>query len=363
MEEKKYIRSLTGKVSCCSVLWGTMLCLFLLPSGCSSDESGNSSDNDLVEIRLNGGISSSTSVSTRGAGVFNGTDTWSDDLAVRFARSDKATDYTAGYLSTPLDAVVSKTATGDVTKTHIITFGTALNPSPAYYLANGNKSKLIGWYPSTGTFDKSAHTVAFPAATLDGSTDLMATNLYEGDKNTKITSVAFNHLLTQISVRVYTESTTTATVWGTLSSVSIVGMSRSCIVILPAATAATTGGTEKVTIAFSGSDNLSLVKKNPSGNSDISYPVTPGIGAGNSVLAGYAMFAPQTDSDNANNMITLTVITSAGGTHTAAIPAPDGGFKAGSSYVVTLKFGAAEIEPSVSITDWQTGKAPGEVEI
>lgn len=361
MREKNNIRSLIGKVKCYSAFCGTIICLFLLPSGCSSDESDT--DKGLVEIRLNGGISSSTSVSTRGEGMFNGTDSWSSDLAVLFARADQADDYTAGYLSTPLDAVVNGTAMGDVPKTHVITFGTASTPSPAYYLANGNKSKLIGWYPATGTFDSSTHTVTFSATILDGSTDLMATDLYEGDKNTKITSVAFNHLLTQISVRVYTESSTTATVWGTLSSVTIVGMNQSCTVTLPAATAAITGGTEKVTTAFSGTDNLLLVAKDPSDNSDISIPLTPGIGIDNVVLAGYALFAPQTDVDNANNTITLTVVTSLGGTHTAAIPAPDGGFKAGYSYVVTLKFGAAQIEPSVSITDWQAGTAPGEVEI
>lgn len=372
MREKNAFRPLAGTRLCSGCLPGIALLLSLLFSGCSSDEGLNAPDDGLVAIRLNGGIGSISSFRTRGEGMFSGTDSWSSDLAVCFARADKADGIAAytGYLTDPLVAVVRKEATGgEGAKTHAITFGTVATPVPAYYLTDGGSSKLIGWYPATGTFSQSAHTVTFPAAILDGSTDLMVTDLYEGNKASGITAVAFNHLLTQISVRVYTESDATAAVWGTLSAITIAGMKQSCTVTLPAATAAVTGGTEKVTVDFpASSEALPLVQRNPSDNSSIAYPeagLALGVGSGNAVLAGYAMFAPQVSETPSEDPVTLSlsVVTAVGGTHTATVQAPGGGFQAGYSYAVTLKFGAAGIAPSVSITDWQTGTAPGEVQL
>ena len=56
-----------------------------------------------------------------------------------------------------------------------------LSFSPAeYYLANGSKTKLIGWYPrrSGVTFTQGTKVVNF--GTIDGKTDIMATPLKEG---------------------------------------------------------------------------------------------------------------------------------------------------------------------------------------
>jgi len=334
----------------------TLILCLLLP-GCSSEDMGNSPDDSLVEIHLSGGIGSEASVSTRGTGMINGTATWTAKLPVSFARADKATDYSSGYLGTPLSGNLNEAPTSGIA--HAITF----NPS-AYYQADGKSSKLIGWYPSTGTFTQNNHIVAFSTDILDGSTDLMVTDLYEGSKSSTISSVTFNHLLTQISVRVYTESSTTATVWGNLTSITIIGMKQSCTVTLPAASAAVTGGTEKVTAVFSGIEALPLVKQDPSDNSTISSSIELGVGSDNAVLAGYAMFAPQISGTSSENDIQLAVVTSVGGEHTATVSAPTGGFKAGYSYVVTLKFGATGITPSVSITDWVTSPDnPGEVDI
>ena len=51
----------------------------------------------------------------------------------------------------------------------------------------------------------------------------MATPLKEGDKNTNIASLAFSHLLTQISVKVYAPDAATQTLWGKVKSIKITG--------------------------------------------------------------------------------------------------------------------------------------------
>lgn len=325
----------------------------LLLVGCSADDA-NSVVGDPTAIRLNGGIAvSALAPDTRGAGMVNGKDTWTTDLSVNFARADADEDanYTTGYLTGALNATLAKAPSNG---NHAVTF------TPTAYYQPVNKTKLIGWHPATGgTFDATAHTVTYSTA-LDGSTDLMATDLYEGSKSSNIGTVTFRHLLTQISVKVYSADANTAAVWGGIKSVKIAGKSQTCVVTLPAATASITGGTEKATAAFSGTDALNLVKKSPTGNTDITYsdvaPLALGVGSSNAALAGYAMFAPVVSGS-----ITLTIDTEKGGEQTATVNAPAGGFAAGTSYIVTLKFGGTDVEPAVTITDWVLGTDPGEV--
>lgn len=363
IQKRKHTNLRIGKVKYGDWLCMILMSAFLLLPGCSSDEGEPVVGSGLVEICLTGGINSSAAICTRGEGMLNGTETWSSDLAAQFARADQADNYSAGYLSTPLDAVVSKTATGELSKMHDITFGTSSSPLSAYYQSDGKNSKLIGWYPASEVFNLSENTVSFSNTVLDGSTDLMVTNLYEGNRRNRITSVTFKHLLTQVSIKVCAESSAVVTAWGELSSMTIQHMKQSCILTLPVASAMEETGVGEATAVFSGVDDLSLVAKNPSGNEDIGYPLSLPVGTDNALLAGYAMFAPQVSETPSENAITLSVETTVDGIRTVVIAAPEGGFKAGYSYLVTLKFGAAKVEPLISITDWLPGTVPGEVEI
>ena len=335
-------------------------------AGCISDAPVEvENDHELVEIKLNGGVNTVTVSATTKAtidGMVNGKDDWSDNLSVSFARADEGATVYDGWKSDALGASVGKNKNANST-VHPITFD-----SPAYYLSNKKKTKLIGWYPqvnigSSDAFDASARTVTFAAARMDGKTDYMVTEPVEGSKisGSQISSVTFNHLLMQISVKAYTPDENVQAIWGGIKSVSIKGLKQKCVITLPESTAALT---TKASVAFSdesASTDLPLVKANFANNVPIDYnessPLALGAGdASAAILAGYAMFAPQQTKN-----IILIVDTQEGGKQEATVNAPRDGFLAGCSYEVVLKFGSSDIAPTVTITEWKTGTNPGEV--
>lgn len=100
--------------------------------------------------------------------------------------------------------------------------GKTLSFAPAeYYLVSGKKTKLIGWYPRRSGVSYTQGTRVVDFGEIDGKTDLMATVLYEGSKGTKISSITFNHLLTQFSIKVYAPDAAAQGLWGTVSSIKI----------------------------------------------------------------------------------------------------------------------------------------------
>ena len=171
--------------------------------------------------------------------------------------------------------------------------GALFRPCPIS--GNGNKTKLIGWYPRrTGvSFTQATGVVDF--GTIDGKTDIMATPLKEGKKDAPIQSLAFSHLLTQISVKVYAPDAATQALWGKVKSIKVTGKKQGCTFKVPAVTSA--DGTTITDLSFTGTENLDLVSADPvTPSSTIAYPLEMGVGAtaDDAVLAGYAMFAPQT---------------------------------------------------------------------
>ena len=346
-----------------TVILGAGCLLSVWIAGCSSDVT-ESEINEPVEIRLNGGIASSALPATRGVGMVNGTSPLWSTLSVNFARADADASgtYASAAYST-LSATITAASSGT---DHTIAF----TPSPIYYQANGQGSKLIAWYP-TGTLTSGSIT----SAALDGSTDIMVTPLYEGKKasGSQMTAVSLKHVLTQISVMAYAESADAKTVWGGIKSVKVEGKKETCIIQLPAVTDAAAA---EATVTFGGSGtDLDLVTKNPSDNQTIqedgsdysaSNPLKLGVAtttptaATNAVLAGYAMFAPSTSD------ITLKVEMENGGVQTVTVAAPTtgtAGFLKANSYVVTLKFTATGISPKVNISDWQTGTTIPDISI
>lgn len=328
---------------------GALLAVF---TACSADAPMEMTQDDRVEIRVNSSIASSVEPATRAVvdGMINSS--FGTDLDVAFVRAD-ADDASGNYTDYKTSALAGTVSYSEK----------KLRFSPAeYYLSNGNKTKLIGWYPRRDgvTFTSDTRVVSFGA--IDGKTDIMVTPLKEGNKTTAISDLAFSHLLTQISVKVYAPDEDTQKLWGTVTSIAIAGMKQTCTVTLPEATS--TDGTTVGSPTFAGSEDLDLVKVNPtaSPSTAITYPLTIGIAddadAVTVTTAGYAMFAPQ-----ATGKITLKIALSAGGNQTAQVTVPTGGFKAGTSYAITLKFTSAGVTPTISVTDWVTGDAIKDITI
>lgn len=331
----------------------------LLPlafSSCSSDTTEIPGDEQgPVEIRMSTGIASDASPVTRGDGMINSTLT--ADLNVSFARADKTESsgaaYAATYAASKLDGTVAQSG------------GTLTFSPKQYYLANGANTKLIGWYPQSGTYTQVGRTVGF---NVDGSTDIMVTKLKEGNKASQITAVQLEHLLTQISVKAYAVDADAKTVWGGIKSIKIKGMKQTCTVTLPDPSSANVDA--EATVAFTGTDDLPLVQKDPMDNSDIqqggsSYgdmnPLELAVGNTAPVLAGYAMFAPVAAAGDAK--ITLEIAMEKGGAAETKEIILAAGYQKSNSYAITLKFTSAEIAPSVTVAAWTPATPPGEVEI
>lgn len=320
-----------------------------MASSCTqSDVIGLSSD-DNVEIRVSAGITSAVSPSTRAVveGMINSN--FAEDLDVAFVRADEGD---AGYGDYGGTALVGTVAHANKT----LSFSSPVQ----YYLASGKKTKLIGWYPRSAgvSYTQASREVNF--GDIDGKTDMMATVLYEGSKGTKIPSIAFNHLLTQFSIKVYAPDAATQALWGRVTAITITGKKQNCTITLPEKTA---NAGVAVSPTFTGTADLDLVKADPTTpTTAISYPLTLGVGAtaASAVLAGYAMFAPQA---NGTSAVELQINTETGGLQKPTVAIPTGGFLPGNAYEITLKFSSSAITPTVSVVDWVPVTNTPEVEI
>ena len=344
------------------------LCLLpLLTAGCLSDNllaDHPGTPTGPIEIRMKSYIAGST-MGTRADDV-KGIIKEGTAFNVGFAKADEGS---SGYSDASF-SLVSSTGTVSSSSPYNLTF----DPAIYYQTTKTKKTKLIGWHPAGGTLSNGV--VSFSA--LDGETDVMATSLVEGCQNDAITSVTFDHLLTQISVKVYATDDATKALWGGIKSIKVKGKKQPYTLTLPETSA--TAGTKITTVGFTGTDNLPLVQKDPSNNTaeiqqgNSAYGESNALELGSSdskTLAGYAMFAPVTGSGALK--IELIVETEKGGTQTVEVNAPANnitndsstvnGFLAGYSYVITLKFSSAGIAPTVSVTAWQNGTNPGEVTV
>ncbi|WP_321480434.1 fimbrillin family protein [uncultured Bacteroides sp.] len=306
----------------------------LLLAACSSDNEPQSGTNttDPVEIKLNAGIQSVNVISR--APINND---FSADFSTNFIALPKGTSsYPADYTGlTALSATVAG-ASG-----HAITFTPSI-----YYQANGSSTKLIGWYPNTGTFNAANAAVTFDADIMDGETDLMMTPQQEGDKESTFSAFNFSHLLTQIRVSAIADNATSVSGWGDISSITVLNKKQDCVLTLPGTTLT---APQSATVAFGGTStaNLPLVSKNWSTDLAIS---TVSLST-SSQPCGYALFAPQTYS-TAGTGVKLEVVTSVGGTRTVEIPQT---LDAGTAYAITLTFSQAGITPTATVSTWNTG--------
>lgn len=320
-----------------------------MASSCTqSDVIGLSSD-DNVEIRVSAGITSAVSPSTRAVleGMINSG--FTTDLDVSFARADEGDAGYKDYEATALEGIVAHAG-----KT--LSFS---NPVQ-YYLANGKKTKLIGWYPRDTKVSYTRDTRVVDFGEIDGKTDLMATALQEGSKGAKFPSITFNHLLTQFSIKVYAPDAAAQGLWGTVKSIKISGKKQKCTITLPEKTEA---AGVAVTPTFTGAADLDLIEANPTVTpaTVISYPLTLGVGtAADAAMAGYAMFAPQA---NGTSAVELQINTETGGLQKPTVAIPTGGFLPGNAYEITLKFSSSAITPTVAVADWVPVTNTPEVEI
>jgi hypothetical protein len=245
-------------------------------SGCSEaerevDVDANGNPIGRVPVQLTGVIET---VDTRGAGVIDAILGTGLQLDLFRANANASGAYT-GYATTSSDVIK-----GTLQSSGAITFDTN---HEQYWDGSGNKSSFIAVYPRGLTYNQSAKTLT---GTLDGSTDLMSSELKEGSKAAATISLKLKHLLAKVEVKVSVAAGAVAT-WGDkIKGIELIEQKNSVSLLLP--TPVTPPANLTVTPTFSGTTGAyALTSASGAALGEVSL-------ATSSTPYGYVMFAPGT---------------------------------------------------------------------
>jgi hypothetical protein len=209
-----------------------------------------------------------------------------------------------------------------------------------YYLIDGSKtSKFIAVYPQVtdDKYNEENKTLEF---TIDGNTDIIASQVVEGRKDAKITiPMEFNHLLTQVQVSVAAENSADAATisegWGKVTEITISGKEGTAQVTLPDPFTTIAGAVVAPITEKTSTGNLKLSSEYNSTDGGLTIPID-----GSADYFGYAMFVPITSA-----ALELNITTTLGGTKRNSILSLT--LEAGNAYAITIKLkktGEVEIE-------------------
>lgn len=277
-------------------------------------------------IALGGTLETSASLTTRGNGPVTGT-TPSSKLALKIYRADMPSAGTYGTTYSELGADME--TSGD------ITFATT-----QYYLSNpALKTNLIGVYPA-GTY--TSGTVTY--SNFNGTDDIMCSTLIEGSRgSTGALAMPFQHMLTQVQVKILATDTDAITAWGNVTGISIAGKKIDCVVTLP--TPAASPGAATITAVTGTATALPLTQSNGTATTSTALTTT-------ATAYGCAMFLPITTAE----ALTFNITTANGGNTAQTLTMTTGQtFAAGTAYEMTITFTRKGIDVEATITDWQTG--------
>lgn len=342
-------------------------CVLSLSFIACSNSDENAIEAKPVEIMLSAGFDSAIGEETRGEGsIYSNTVISGNPLSLSIVRIDQASETDASYLPYAEDANDGQTPLAG--KLYGLNRDVRMRfDVDEYYLSRtqNNKTKLIAWYPSIHSGESewevdNSSGEAVVTFTIDGETDILMSNLVEGDRDNPYDGtdnrLVFRHLLTRIKVRVYTTDADVGDIWGGLRSITIADKAQNCKVQLP--DVASDSDTYPTTIVF-GADKqaLAIIPKNPADNSGIEeydegvlpVPVVDEYVEGAEVgLAGYAMIAPEDDA------LYLTIETENVTSSSLKINAPEGGaFQAGHSYTIAIGLITAhEILITATVQEW-----------
>lgn len=266
------------------------------------------SNDDLVEIKLNGGIE--TTVVSRAA--VNKEDALSN---IQFVKVD-------GETISDLKGVNAISTTGDMVKAGTITFQTT-----QYYPSTDGKTNIIGFYPAaTAVADGVA------SMSITGAEDVLYAPAVSGKKTDEIkTKLQFGHKLTQFKFVLKRDATSTD---ADITNVNV--------------------AIENANTTF----DMNLYNGTLSEWATPISTITPIVNA-TATLAG--------TSESAGIMLepdltALKLKVSATGYPEEPVSisgTDDGKFAAGSAYTITLTFKGKSITPTGEIADWTPGTAGG----
>lgn len=275
-------------------------------TSCTTTSEDEIDPNAPVEIKLNAGVEALARAEvTLTTGIASG---------VQFARIDgTTTDWTTISTISLTGSIAATTGT--------ITF----NPSQ-YYPVDGSNTNIVGFYPAATSI-----TDGVASMTITGQEDVIYANPTSGSKGAPMTSIAFNHLLTQFNFAIKREAASTD---DDITNVSV--------------TIKDANTTFKLALA-----DGTLSDWNTAVSTII--PITNGTATTTTSTATQKiMLQPKMSS------ITLTVSADEYDAQDITIQGTDENkFQAGKAYTITLTFKGTGIAPSAAITVWEDGTAGG----
>lgn len=335
-------------------------------AGCASNDLTDNHREPVVvgdeEIVLTSGVGNVASSNTRA--VINKT-LPTEGIDVSILRMDKTGTPTPSFVAWNLvPSTNAKVLSAHVDNAGKVKFNDGATPTPTdtheYYQANGNDTRLQGWYPKSGTLANGVITWTFT-----GAEDIMVSDYQDGNKDSghrfgATKKLTFEHLLTQIIVKVYGTNQSALDAWGGIKNIAIKEQNKTCKVTLGDIST----GVSDLSVAFSGKSSTSHLDIQKLTTDDKALPklydATKGLeydvtdDKTKADMCGYAMFQPI--PAGAANKLILMIETVNGGVITKEISTPtDGGLLAGTAYNVTLKMTSTEIVPEVAITEWKKG--------
>lgn len=226
-------------------------------------------------------------------------------------------------------------------------------PNDATYTGEGDKGKVVYSSENEGT------TITFPIPP-NGDSDIMYSNVAEGDMSNGFEVMQFNHALSLFNIYAYSSTSKEKLDWGNITSLTLKGMPDVCTITLP-------NGENGHKIAYTTNSGIDMV-------------YTPGSGIGIPVnfnkkvllkqwIAAPAEPAAQAASEPAPSatgntradeikMLNISVTTANGTEGTAGnyeIPIARN-FKPGYAYNIVLRFSAeGVVDAQVEIAEWPDG--------
>lgn len=195
----------------------------------------------------------------------------------------------------------------------------------------------IAWYPQSATYSNPADGRTTVTFTVDGSTDILYSDVASGNRRTGFNTMTFRHALVKYSVMVYgTEETagSVAGTWGQIQSVTFKGMPNSCVLNLP--------------------ENSTSLPDISSSSSTIDLPVSKTadipVGFSNATEMGYIL-APAPSE----NVLNLSIATTEKTIEDLDLSVSST-FQPGKHYKIYLRFSPeGVINAEISVDEWHNG--------
>lgn len=336
-------------------LFVSMLAIAAMAS-CSKNETEPVSDAGADKVEI---MAKSVTRSIETKAPFEGTIGNSSSLTARVLVSATSGNYTTTYHD------------GQMTFNDNGTTQVGFNTTPAYYPVDGSTLYLCGLYPADENWKNPTTTVDYE---FDGKTDIMAAAEASSSKSQaqaqSYPTLAFNHLLTKLVVKVKAEDQAAIDSWGNITDL-VLTQAGGTTPYTKATVTLATGAAETGTAFSTTKSDFPFYTMTGTTYNEVAFTSQSVALTTDAANLAYSLVAPITATGSNDfklkiktqkgldpaleNEVTIGLQQTAGGAFS--------GDTQGKSFEITLTFKATEIKAKATVTDWvKGGSASAEIQ-